>query len=316
MPDKPGPDKPGPDKLTDMYPGFSCHRINTSGAEIVLRTGGSGPPLLLLHGYPQTHVCWHRVAPDLAKHFTLVIPDLRGYGNSSKPAVNPPDNTDHHLYSKRALALDCVEVMQQLQYKRFMVTGHDRGARVAYRMALDHPQSVKALAVLDIVTTWDAWVNMSQTAAMNKFHWTFLAQPAPFPEQMIAASSDHWHERLLDSWSAADGLSAFDPEALAHYRQSYRGEDCIHAMCEDYRAGNTVDFTLDQRDRDAGNKIVCPTLALWGEKRSVGTVSNTLECWSHWCSRLTGRAIESGHFLAEENPEDLLAQLIPFLLDA
>lgn len=303
------------DNLKDMYPGFASHRFNTSGAEIFLRTGGSGPPLLLLHGYPQTHVCWHRLAPVLAKHFTLVIPDLRGYGNSSKPAskLKPTDSADHHLYSKRTMALDCVEVMQQLEHRHFMVAGHDRGARVAYRMALDHPHAITALAVFDIVTTWDAWMSLTQNAAMNKFHWTFLAQPAPFPEQMIAASADHWHERLLDSWSAAEGLSAFDPDALAHYRQSYRGRECIHAMCEDYRAGQTVDFVLDQQDRDAGNKIVCPTLALWGEKRSVGTVSNTLECWCQWCSKLEGQSIDSGHFLAEENPNDLLAHLIPFL---
>ncbi len=295
----------------DLFPGFASQRISTTSAEIFLRTGGSGPPLLMLHGYPQTHVCWHRVAADLARHHTLVIMDLRGYGQSSAPI----SDVLHQSYSKRAMATDCIEVMRAMGYDRFSVLSHDRGARVGYRLALDHPDAVEKLVVLDIVPTSEAWVAMDHAGAMSKFHWTFLAQAAPLPETLISADPDSWHEYLLKSWNATGELTVFDPAALEHYRQSYRRPECIHAMSEDYRAGITIDFDLDIADRNDGRKIRCPTLALWGEKRSLGTVSNTLGVWRNWCETVTGGPVLSGHFLAEENPQETLTQVIPFLTD-
>lgn len=294
--------------LPDLFPGFDERRIKTSGAEIFLRTGGNGPPLLCLHGYPQSHVMWHRVAPELAKHFTLVCADLRGYGASSCP----PTDTAHETYGKRAMALDMVEVMAALGHDRFRLAAHDRGARVAYRLALDHGDKVERLAVLDIVPTLDAWVDFNAKGAMGKFHWTFLAQAAPLPETVIGADPVAWHETLMARWSAAASLTPFAEEAMAHYRSAFSDPAHIHAFCEDYRAGYTVDHASDRSDQEAGNTISCPTLVLWGGGRSVGTVSNTLEVWQTWCEDVRGQALPCGHFLAEERPEETAALLSDF----
>lgn len=298
-----------PAQLPDLYPGFDTRIIDANGLQIFTRAGGSGPALLLLHGYPQTHVCWHKIAVELASHFSVVAMDLRGYGHSSAPA----GDSRHTMYSKRAMALDCVAVMDAFGFEKFSVLSHDRGARVGYRLALDHVARLHKLVTLDIVPTSDAWDSMDYKGAMSKFHWSFLAQGAPFPEQLIEAAADVWHEHLLKSWAASGDLSVFSPDALEHYRQSYRQPSRIHAMSEDYRAGYTIDYQLDQADLQSGRRIECPVLVLWGQRRSVGVVTNPLETWRKWCDQVEGSAIDSGHFLAEENPTDTLAAVLQFL---
>jgi haloacetate dehalogenase len=299
-------------KLPELFPGFAEHRIRTEGGQIYVRTGGSGPPLLALHGYPQTHACWHKIAPQLATHFTLVVMDLRGYGQSSAPA----GDVEHRVYSKRAMAADGVEVMRALGHARFALMGHDRGGRVAYRLALDHPEAVTRLVTLDMVPTLSAWDDMARATNVGRFHWPFLAQPAPFPETLIGHDPVYFHERLIASWTAARDLSAFDPRALQHYRASFSDPPRIHAMCEDYRAGATIDCDFDAADREAGRKIGCPMLALWGQKREVGPMKNPLETWRQWATNVSGQGIISGHFLAEEAPEATLAAILPFLRQA
>jgi haloacetate dehalogenase len=295
--------------LADLYPGFAIHRVPTGDAEIHARSGGSGPPVLLLHGYPQTHVCWHKIAPVLARRHTLVIPDLRGYGESRGPK---PD-AEHHAYSKRTMGRDFIALMRALGHDRFAIVSHDRGARVGYRMALDHAESVTRLATLDIVTTYDAWTDMTKDNAVGRFHWGFLARPAPFPETMIGADPVHFLDYLLSQWTQAKDLSAFDPRALAHYRHAFARPEMIHATCEDYRAGAGVDHDLDARDKAAGRQIVMPMLAIWGAQRKNGFVNKPLETWRPWCPHVVGGPIESGHFLAEEAPDATLAALLPFL---
>jgi haloacetate dehalogenase len=295
--------------IADLFPGFAERRIATDGAEIYLRTGGSGPPLLLLHGYPQAHVCWHKVAPELARYCTLVIPDLRGYGASSVPA----SDAEHMAYAKRAMAKDCLQVMRALGHERFMVAGHDRGGRVAYRLALDHPDAVSALIPVDIVTTADAWRRTNAERALRAYHWTFLAQPYPLPETLIAKNPAYYLEHTLKSWAGPGDLSAFSAEALAHYRALLKDPARVHAECEDYRAGASIDRQLDEADLAAGRKIACPTFVLWGTEYLGRGGAKPLEIWRPWCSDLAGAAIKSGHFLAEENPSDTLAALLPFL---
>jgi haloacetate dehalogenase len=295
--------------LPDLFPGFQSRTIATSGAEIFLRTGGEGPPLVLLHGYPQTHVMWHRLAPDLAKRFTLIIADLRGYGASSIPPAVP----DHETYSKRAMARDVIEVMEALGHTRFDILAHDRGARAAYRLALDHPGRVKRLMLLDIVPVHAMWHRLTPALAMKIFHWTFLAQPAPIPEQMIGADPSFWFDNKLSIWNGTGSLSVFAPEALAHYRHFFTQPGRIHATCEDYRAGATYDLKADEADVAAGRKITCPTLVLWGSRGIPGKTSGPLAIWQDWCRNVRGKAIESGHFLAEENPAATLAAVNAFL---
>ncbi len=297
-------------KLPDLFPGFESRTIKTKGAEIFMRLGGAGPPLLMLHGYPQTHVMWHKIAGELAEHFSLIIADLRGYGQSSCPSSD--DN--HESYSKRAMGKDMLEVMTELGHGRFMVLSHDRGARVGYRMALDHREHVSRLAMLDIVPTWSAWQETSHIG-IGKFHWPFLAQPSPLPETMIGKDPVMWLEHLIASWSGDGDLSSFSFGALAHYRAAIRQPERIHTGCEDYRAGATCDLAFDARDHTAGNKIACPVFALWGEGRKKGFVNNSLEVWQEWCVDVGGTSVACGHFLAEENPDDTLAALLPFLLD-
>jgi len=294
--------------LADLFSDFASHRIDTSAGEIFARSGGSGPPLLLLHGYTETHVMWHRIAPVLSQHFTLTIPDLPGYGSSAAPQAD----ANHAPYDKRSMAKAMVEVMQKLGAARFRLAGHDRGGRVAYRLALDHSGRVERMATLDIVPTYDMWHGMDANMAMKVWHWPFLAQAAPLPEMLIGKAPVEYLEWKLASWTKAKNLSAFDPRALEHYRASVSDPARIHAQCEDYRAGYGDDLANDEADRASAKTIDCPLLALWG---GVGIASETggpLKIWRQWAPQATGQVIDSGHFLTEENPDATLKAMLEF----
>lgn len=284
-----------------MFEGFTRELINTEEATICVRHGGNGPPLLLLHGYPQSQLMWHRIAPALAEEFTVVCADLRGYGDSSKPPTTP----DHEPYSKRAMARDQVAVMKALGFERFMVVGHDRGGRVAYRLALDHPNWVEKLAVIDIVPTSEMYRRTDMSFAMGYWHWFFLTQPYDFPERVISAAPD-----AFLSWI---DQPFFDPAAREQYRRCFSEPAMIHGTCEDYRAGATFDFELDEADRAAGARIRCPVLGLWGSKGLVGRTYDVLEIWRAWAKDVRGQPIEGGHFLPEQAPEETLKALLAFL---
>jgi haloacetate dehalogenase len=286
-----------------VFEGFSLDMIETPEVTLRVRHAGSGPPLLLLHGHPQTHAMWHLVAPRLAEEFTVVCPDLRGYGDSSKPETTP----DHEPYSKRAMARDQIALMQQLGFEQFAVAGHDRGARVAYRMALDHPDAVSKLAVLDIIPTGEHFRRADFSFAMGYYHWFFLAQPADIPERLIGADPDFYYLTRRSFHN-----TVFAPEALADYQRCWNNPATIHAMCEDYRAGATYDYSLDEEDRQAGRRIACPLLALWGAKGPVGNWYDILDVWRDWADDVRGRGIESGHFIAEEKPEDTFSEFLAF----
>ena len=295
--------------LADLYPGYESRWIDTSAGKIFARVGGSGPPLLLLHGHPQSNVMWHRVAPLLAPHFTIVTADLPGYGWSAAPVAQ----ADHAPYTKRAMAAGMVELMQALGFVRFRLAGHDRGGRVGYRLALDHPGRLEQLAVLDIVTTYDMWHCFDATLATRAWHWTFLALPAPFPETLIGHDPKSFFDSRARAGAKAKDAAIFDPRALAHYHAAYDDPTRIHAMCEDYRAGRTTDLVHDEADRTAGKTIGCPVLALWG---TTGLPANggldPLALWREWATDLRGFAVESGHYLAEENPDATAKALLAF----
>jgi haloacetate dehalogenase len=295
--------------MSQLFPGFSEHRTATSGAEIFFRMGGSGPPLLLIHGFPQTHAMWHRIAPELARRFTLVMPDLRGYGFSSCPA----NDAGNQAYSKRAMGKDLLEVMTALGHRQFAVAGHDRGGRVAYRMALDAPEKIAALAVLDIIPTLDMWRSITADFAMKTYHWLFLAQPHPLPEMLIEQAPMAFLDYTLASWTKSRNLSAFDEVALAEYRLHYATPEHVHATCNDYRAGFTADRFADEVDHVAGKRISCPTLWIAGEKSIPSETGDTRDPWTNWCLDVRGHSIDSGHFVAEENPQATLQLLLPFL---
>jgi haloacetate dehalogenase len=288
-----------------LFDGFTLERIDTGEAEIRVRHGGSGPPLLLLHGHPQTHVMWHLVAPRLAREFSIVAMDLRGYGESSKP----PTTADHEPYSKRAMARDCVSVMNRLGFEQFAVAGHDRGARVAYRLALDHPQRITKLAVLDIIPTGEHFRRTDMRFALGYWHWFFLAQPYPLPEKMIGADPDWFFT------GRPNRGSVHTPDALEDYLRCYRNPETIHAACEDYRAAATYDFALDEADRIAQKKITAPLLALWGSHAQVGMWYDVLEIWRAWADDVRGGPIDSGHFLAEEAPVETGDALLAFFAE-
>jgi haloacetate dehalogenase len=292
-----------------MFEGFTLSDIDVGQTTIRVRRGGSGPPLLLLHGIPQTHLMWHRVAPDLARDFTVVATDLRGYGDSGKP----PSTPDHAPYSKRAMAADQVAVMRLLGFERFFVAGHDRGARCAYRLALDHPERVLKLAVLDIVPTGDAFRQPDLAFGLGFWLWFFLAQPAPLPERLVGAVPDLVVDHLLDSWSATPG--AFPEDVRAEYRRAFRDPATVHAVCEEYRAAATLDFALDQAD-SGRRRIACPVLALWGGQGGLTAFyDDVLAIWRGWADDVRGRALDCGHFLAEEAPDETYAELRAFFAD-
>lgn len=292
-----------------MFPGFTQYRISTSGAEINLRRGGEGPPVLLLHGYPQTHLCWHRVAPALARDFTVVAADLRGYGDSAKP----PSTPDHAPYAKRSMARDMVDVMAHLGFARFAVVGHDRGARVAYRAALDHPDTITKLAVLDIVPTYTTWMRMQMNRGLSTYHWFFLAQPDGLPERLIGADPGYYLKEKLRRWSG--DMAAFPAEVVAEYVRCFSDPACVRATCEDYRAGATMDFAIDKADYGR-RKIRCPVLALWGERgfaKGNDDSDDPLADWREWADDVRGHPVRSGHFLPEEAPEETVKALEAFL---
>jgi len=296
--------------MTDWFPGFEQRRIATSGAEINCVVGGSGPPLLLLHGYPQSHTMWRTLAPRLAADFTVVVPDLRGYGDSAKPPAGP----DVANYAKRALARDQVEVMAQLGFERFAVAGHDRGARVAHRLALDHRDRVTRLALLDIVPTLDMYERTEMRFATLYYHWFFLIQPAPLPERMIGGDPAHFLRWTLGGWGSKD-TSFFEAEALAEYERCFCRAEAIHASCEDYRAGATIDLEHDRASRAAAEKIACDVLVLWGSRGVVARLYDPLALWRAQCAgAVSGQALDAGHFLAEELPEETAALLSGHLL--
>ncbi len=288
-----------------MFEGFSSRTVAAEEADIHLRLGGDGPPLLLLHGYPQTSAMWHRVAPGLAERFTVVAADLRGYGGSAKP----PSDPGHHTYAKRAMAADMVQVMAELGFASFAVSGHDRGGRVAYRMALDHPAVVTRLAVLDIVPTHVMWQRMDTELAMAVYHWLFLAQPDGLPEKLIGADPGWWVREKLRRWAGKP--DAFAPEALEEYVRCFSDPAAIHASCEDYRAGATVDDLHDAADLGR-RRIACPVLALWGEDGISRRAEDPLAAWRPWCDHVDGHSVPGGHFLAEESPVETLTALKGF----
>jgi haloacetate dehalogenase len=291
-----------------MFEGFRLELIDTGEAVIRVRHGGSGPPLLLLHGHPQTHAMWHKVAPGLAERFTVVAADLRGYGESSQPSTTP----DHAPYSKRAMARDMAAVMGRLGFEQFALAGHDRGGRCAYRLALDYPARVRALAVLDILPTGEHWRRAGMSFALDWWHWFFLAQPYDLPERLIGADPDYFYWRRHGP--TPPGYAA--PEAFADYRRSFTNPATIHAMCEDYRAGATIDYQLDEADRQAGRKLTCPVLALWSQHEKQYQGLDVRAVWQAWAERpVQGRAFDCGHHLAEEAPEECLAALRGFFAE-
>jgi len=288
-----------------MFEGFTRTQLRTRDITINLVYGGSGPPVLLLHGYPQTHVMWDRAASRLAERFTVVAPDLRGYGDSSKPTGEP----DHTNYSKRAMAQDQLEVMAALGFERFAVVGHDRGARVGHRLALDAPEQVMRLAVLDIVPTYHVFKTINQAMATAYYHWFFLIQPYDLPEKLIGANPLYYLHKKLGGWGS--GLQVYAPEALAEYERCFQEPAMIHATCEDYRAAASIDLVHDEADRQ--HKITCPLLALWGAKGRVHQAYDVLAVWHDYATEVQGRALPAGHFLAEECPDETVAELLAFL---
>ncbi len=288
-----------------MFEGFTHTQIDTSGARINLRHGGSGPPLLLLHGNPLTHVMWHKIAPRLAQDFTVVATDLRGYGDSSKPDGGP----DHAGYSFRAMAQDQAQVMQALGFDRYDVCGHDRGARVAHRMALDYPDRVRRVAMLDIVPTYHVLHHISAGWAVDSYHWFFMAQPYDYPEQMlIAYGLERYIRRKLDKKGV--GMSGFAPEALAEYVRCCTPEN-IHAVCEDYRAAVSIDLQHDEADLHV--KLAIPLLVLWGERSHVNRSFSPIEAWLARATDVRGKMLRCGHYPAEQVPDETYAELRAFL---
>jgi haloacetate dehalogenase len=295
----------------DWFEGFTAGRHRVNGVELFVRHGGrpGAPALLLLHGFPQTHALWHRVAQQLAAHYFIVMPDLRGYGDSPAPADQPR----HAQASKRAMAQDLVELMSSLGASTFHLCGHDRGGRVAHRLAVDHPQRVKRLCVLDIAPTLDMYAATSFDFARGYYHWFHLIQPAPLPESMIANDAIGYLHAKLGGWGSG-GLSHLEPQALADYERCWPG--AIHAACEDYRASAGLDLEHDRESRARGEKIACDTMVLWGDRGLVNKLFKPLDLWQAQCAgRVTGQAVPSGHFIPEELPRETADALWSFFRD-
>jgi len=290
-----------------VFDGFEARDLPTERGVIHAMVGGNGPPLLLLHGYPQTHLMWHASAPLLAQHFTVVATDLSGYGDSFRPAPA----SDHVPHSKRALALDQVQAMAALGHERFAVAGHDRGGRVGYRMALDHPDRVSALAVLDIVPTADVWARADAKLALGYWHWGFLAQPTPLPERLIGGDPDAYFDYHLLMIGLGTDPETYPDAVMLAYRRQLDDVTAVNAICEDYRAGATVDRQLDEADR--GREIACPVRCLWAGRGALPVFyGDVLEVWRPWAPGVTGRAVDASHFLVEDQPREVAADLTAF----
>jgi haloacetate dehalogenase len=292
----------------ELFPGFDIHSVDVGdGVQITATVGGAGPPLLMLHGHPQTRALWHRVAPALARDHTLVMADLRGYGDSSKPA----GTADHGNYAKRVMAQDQVNLMASLGFEQFDVLAHDRGARVAHRLAVDHPEAVKRLVMLDVGPTLSMYEQTTEAFARAYWHWFFLIQPAPLPERLIEANPAAYIRDVMGRRSA--GLAPFDPRALAEYERCIALPGTAHGLCEDYRAAAGVDLVHDRSDRNAGRMLEIPVLALWGAQGVVHRCFEPLKEWRRVARNVEGQALECGHYIAEEAPDALLAHVRPFL---
>jgi haloacetate dehalogenase len=288
---------------SSLFPGFERRMVKTSGATINTVRGGSGPPLLLLHGYPQTHAEWHKIAPRLAQKFTVVAADLRGYGDSSKP----PEGENHINYSKRAMSLDQVEVMRSLGFDKFAVVGHDRGGRVTWRMCVEHPEAISRAVILDIVPL--PYSMVTREFATTNFHWFFLIQPAPFPETLIGNSAEFYlRSRFLRQNAPAN---TFTTEAMNEYLRCFKNPATIHATCEDYRAGASID--LEHSNADGAKKVTCPLLVLWGAQGNTGRSYDVMKIWREHAVNVTGKALLGGHFMPEEVPDETIAELLAFL---
>ena len=284
---------------------FNKIQISTKGAAIFMEHGGSGPPLLFLHGYPQTHRMWHQVAPHFTSNFRVICPDLRGYGDSSKPKSTP----DHRFYSKRAMAQDMVELMEYFGYREFSVVGHDRGARVAHRLALDYPERVKQVCIMDIAPTYHMFKHTDQAFATGYYHWFFLIQPNGLPEKLISSNPGYYLIEKLKRWSAPD--AQFAPQAVSEYIRCFSNPETIRASCDDYRAAASIDLEHDAAS--LGQKIRCPLLVLWGAKGFVQRTYDVLDVWRHYAEQVEGKALDCGHFLPEEQPDEVVAALREFL---
>jgi len=295
----------------DLFPGFVASDVDVgNGVQIRVRVGGQGSPLLLLHGHPQTHAIWHKVAPALAEHFTLVLADLRGYGDSSKPA----GDADHANYSKRTMARDMLRVMHALDHERFDLLAHDRGARVAHRLAVDHAASVRRLVLLDIAPTLAMYEQTTEAFARAYWHWFFLIQPSPLPERLIEAGPAAYLRDVMGRRSA--GLAPFDPRALAEYERALALPGTAHGTCEDYRASAGIDLEHDRADRERGVRLGVPLLALWGLDGVVQRCFKPLDEWQRVATDVRGGPLPCGHYIAEEAPDALLAEVLPFLAAA
>ena len=289
-----------------MFEGFEQHQIEAGGTTINLVKGGDGPPLLLLHGYPQTHTIWHKIAPRLAEEFTVVAADLRGYGDSGKPH----GDAEHLAYSKRSMAQDQVEVMEQLGFDSFFLVGHDRGARVSHRLTKDHPQRVRKLALLDIIPTHRMFQVVNKEMATNTYHWFFLIQPYDFPERVIGADADYFiRSRFLRVNNAA---TVFPPEAIEEYVRCFCDPAAIHGACEDYRAGASIDLVHDEADLE--QKVTCPLFVLWSATGYMGRTQDVLQVLRDYATDVRGHSLSCGHYLAEEMPEETYSAIRGFLL--
>ena len=293
-----------------MIPGFRQSRVTTNGIELSVHRAGDGPPLILLHGYPQNHHCWGKVAPAFLEYFDVIVPDLRGYGESDAP----PDDAGHTVYSKRTMAQDIVGLMDALGLQDAHILGHDRGGRVSYRLALDHPDRVRRLGIIEIVPTGDFWANWHADLAMKAYHWTFLAQPAPLPERMIGADPTAYIDWTLKSWTLEKSLDVFSDEALASYRAQANDPARLHAMCADYRAGATFDRMLDDADRADGRTLDMPMKFLWADGGFPAQSGDPRSLWSAWAPVLEDASCVSGHFAMEEAPQAVVEAFLPFFL--
>lgn len=291
--------------LTD----WPVHRIATDASEMYCRVAGSGPPLVLLHGFPQTGLAWRKIAPALAERHTVIVPDLRGYGASRGPDPDPA----HHGHAKRAMAADIVRVLDALGHGSAQIAGHDRGARVAYRLALDHPGRVDRLALLSILPTLEMFERLTPESALTAYHWFFLAQPAPLPETLLGARSDFFVDWTIGSWLGDP--AGIEADALETYRAAFRDKRVVQAACEDYRAALALDAAHDRADREAGTFITCPTHVIWGSEGIAARTADPLEIWKRWALDVTATPLPCGHFPAEERPEETLSALRQFFGD-